>query len=56
MKKIFIKIRDSHEQKRFKKSSYEKGEILTIKKDFHKNNRFSQMITNKNKCVQKNSQ
>ena len=55
MKKIFIKRRDSHRQKRFKKSSYEKGEILPDKKDFHKKNRFSKMITNKNKCVELNS-
>ena len=56
MKKIFIKRRGSYRQKRFKKSSYEKEEILTDKKDFHKKNRFSQMIMNKNKCVQINSQ
>ena len=70
-KKIFIKKRDSHRQERFKKSFYEKEEILTdqknfhkkkrfsqikkIQKDFHKKNRFSQMITSKNKCVEINS-
>ena len=55
-KRDSYKRRDSRGQKRFKKSSYEKEEILTDKKDFHKKNRFSQMIMNKNKRVQINSQ
>ena len=31
------------------------SQIGSIKKDSHKKKRFSQMITNKNKCVQINS-
>ena len=61
--------RDSHKKKRFSRT---KKEILTdekyflkkksfsqikrIQKHFYKNNRFLQMITSKNKCVQINSQ
>ena len=52
-KKILIKRRDSHRQKG--KVFYEIEETITDKKDFYKKNRFSQMITSKNKCVQINS-
>ena len=55
-KRDSYKRRNSRGQKRFKKSSYEKEEILTDKKNFHDKNRFSQMNTNKNKCVQINSE
>ena len=64
-------MRDSHRQKRLKKSFYEKKNILTDKKkfheknifsqikkfqkDFHKKNRFPEIITSKNKYVQINS-
>ena len=37
-----------------KKKFLQKEEILTDKKDFLQKNRFSRMITNKNKCVQIN--
>ena len=38
-----MKQRDSHRQKIFKKSFYEKEEILTDKRNFYKKKRFSQM-------------
>ena len=63
MKKIFIKRKYSHRQKRFKKNFYKKffnkkkrfSKTKRIQKDFHKKKRFSQMILSKNKCVNSGS-
>ena len=63
MKKIFIKRKYSHRQKRFKKNFYKKffnkkkrfSQTKRIQKDFHKKKRFSQMILSKNKCVNSGS-
>ena len=63
MKKIFIKRKYSHRQKRFKNNFHKKffnkkkrfSQTKRIQKDFHKKKRFSQMILSKNKCVNRGS-
>ena len=60
----FHKDIDSYKKIKNKKEFSQKEEILTDKKDskrvfiknFHKKKRFSQMITNEDKCAQINSQ
>ena len=70
-KKDFHKRKRFSQTKKVQQGFYEKEEILTdkknfhkkkrfsqikkVQKDFHKKNRFSQVITSKNKCVQINS-
>ena len=48
LKKILIK--KFLQIRRIQKSSHEKERIQRFKKDFHRKKRFSQMITNKDKC------